>query len=73
MPDIFKGNPNHIGHCFTFIQFGFLPFSHQSPTKHTPQTPKGNAHIKTATRKEIILKCLQPIGTQTAAAGHLAF
>lgn len=72
MPDIFKGNPNHIGHCFTFIHLAFC-LSHQSPTKHTPQTPKGNAHIETATIKEIILKCLQPIGTQMAAAGHLAF
>lgn len=43
--------------------------SHQSPTKHTPQTPKRNAHIKTATITELILKCLQPIGTQMAAAG----
>lgn len=70
MPDIFKGNPNNIGHCFTFIHFGLC---HHSPTKHTPRTPKGNAHIETATINEIILKCLQPIGTQTAAAGHLAF
>lgn len=79
MPDIFKGNPNHIGHCFTFNQFGFFfsfcffCLTHQSPTKHTPQTPKGNAHVKIATIKEILLKHLQPIGTQMAAAGHLAF
>lgn len=59
----------------TVYIYSFWPFclSHQSPTKHTPQTPKGNAHIETATRTEIILKNLQPIGTQMAAAGHLAF
>lgn len=73
MPDIFKGNPNHIGHIVLHLFILAFCRSHQSPTKHTPQTPKGNAHIKTATIKEIILKCLQPIGTQMAAAGHLAF
>lgn len=55
---------------FTFIKFGLY---HHTPTKHTSQTPKGNAHTETATIKNIILKCLQPIGTQMAAAGHLAF
>lgn len=46
--------------------------SHHSPTKHTPQTPEGNAHTETATiylkkkkqsKKKSKMKCLQPIGT----------
>lgn len=73
MPDILKGNPDHIGHIVLHVFILAFCLSHQSPTKHTPQTPKGNAHIETATIKEIILKCLQPIGTHMAAAGHLAF
>lgn len=70
MPDIFKGNPNHIGHIvlhLLILAFCLLATKVLLSTRH--RHPKGNAHIETATIKEIILKCLQPIGTHTAAAG----